>query len=30
MQIRDTDADVREFLEPHREAWKLVTDVREP
>jgi hypothetical protein len=25
MQIRDSDADVREFLEPYRDAWAFIT-----
>ena len=29
MQIRDSDADVREFLNPYRDAWEFITDARE-
>ena len=25
VQIRDTDADVREFLDPYQDAWELIT-----
>jgi hypothetical protein len=28
VQIRDTDADVREFLDPYRDAWERVTGAR--
>jgi hypothetical protein len=29
VQIRDADADVREFLNPYRDAWGFITDARE-
>jgi hypothetical protein len=29
VQIRDADPDVREFLNPYRDAWELITDARE-
>lgn len=29
VQIRDADADVREFLDPYRDAWEFITGARD-